>query len=198
MCCTTTMPSGVASVEDILGSLYAKPTARSFVHRGCCKTLFLMRNVRELFWCSPAAHSLQRLSDNSLSLLVYTPPTPPPDTLFPPIHNILMRNGAGDNNAVTCRKAWQHRGGRTPQNVTKLLYSHKSRQMVRESPPHNVRDPVVLSPNDGVDIIFSAHDHVRTVLAPFDTQLFTSWMLFLHKSPKCGFQVPLQLWVSLR
>ncbi|CAK6958938.1 unnamed protein product [Scomber scombrus] len=76
------MLSGVASVEDILGSLYAKPTARFFA----------------TVPTSPHPHP---------------PPQTPSLSLFlslPPIHNILMRNGAGDNNAVTCRKARLHRG----------------------------------------------------------------------------------------
>ncbi|CAB1439214.1 unnamed protein product [Pleuronectes platessa] len=83
------MPSGVASVEDILGSLCANRTARFFGLQDC--------------W--------QRLSDNSLSPPRIQPPPPPQTPSFPPIHNILMRNGARNNNAVTCRKARLH-GGR--------------------------------------------------------------------------------------
>lgn len=67
-----------------------------------------------LFSCSP--HCIGSATPVwQLPLLTpqQTPPLHPPRLLYS-LHNILMRNGAGDNSAVTCRKARLHRGGRTP------------------------------------------------------------------------------------
>lgn len=95
---------GVASVEDILGSrrgsLFAAAPCFKNNTRGNAVLMF------------PPLH---RVCNACLTTPSPHPPTdaPPPRLLYS-LHNILMRNGAGDNSAVTCRKARLHRGGRTP------------------------------------------------------------------------------------
>ena len=112
---------------------------------------------------------------------------------FPPIHNILMRNGAGDNTAGPCRKARLHGGGRTPAKKKKKKKMSPT-PILPKFMPDAPRSPSLMqkelldffffffgggvclfvclfkSLNDKVDIIFSAappDDHVRTVLCTF-------------------------------
>lgn len=71
LCYYTTMPPGVASLEDILASRFCETNGVSLFASGsqCCKSSAYGRYVRA-FLKIPAAQGLQRLSDNSLSLLL--------------------------------------------------------------------------------------------------------------------------------
>lgn len=91
--------------------------------RAAAKPLFFMRNVRGLFWCSPAAYSLQRLSDNSLSLLllVYIPHLPPPHPQTPSSLLYITSSCATAPETTTRWPAAKHGNievGGPPRNVT--------------------------------------------------------------------------------
>lgn len=104
------MPPGVASLEDILVCRFREANAvlcSRQARNAASKSSAYGKYVRTFFKI-PAAQGLQRLSDNSLSPLLLTPYS---------YVTAPMRNGARDNNAVTCRNP-RLVGWADPRNVT--------------------------------------------------------------------------------
>lgn len=111
LCYYKTMPPGVASLEDILVCRFREANAvlcSRQARNAASKSSAYGKYVRTFFLKIPAAQGLQRLFDNSLSPLLLTPYS---------YVTAPMRNGARDNNAVTCRNP-RRVGWAEPRNMS--------------------------------------------------------------------------------